>query len=120
MGLAAAALPAPYGGAGGGQASAGDAQCLTGVVGPGAVIVGDAHGPAAGGRVARGRDVTAEVDEHPPGTRVRRAPGGPVGGERLRGRSQVEPHAGRNAHGPGLAIEGDDAPAGDVRGPDPA
>ena len=76
--------------------------------------VGREDAPPAGGRVAGGRDVAAEADEHStaadgPSRRIR----GEVGGERLAGRTEVELDARAKPDRSVRSIEADGAPAGD-------
>ena len=80
----------------------------------GAMVVGDPHAPAVGGRRAGDGDVAAEADEHAAARPPRWARSrGAVGGQRLGGRAEVEADAASEPDRPGARGRPDRPPAGD-------
>ena len=76
------------------------------------MVVGDEDRPAAGGCRPGDGDVAAEIHEDRGAGRARRCSGGAVGGERLRGRTEVDDDAGGDAYATELVVDLDPAPAG--------
>ncbi len=104
--------PAAHGRARGGEPAGGDRHRLTVGEGGSAMVVGDEDRPAAGGRRPCDGDVAAEVHENGGAGRAERRCGRAIGGERLRGRAEVDQDAGRDTHAATLVVDLDPLPAG--------
>ena len=77
------------------------------------MVVRDPQGQPPGRGVAGDGDVAAEADQHANSRRDCSRPSRPIGGQRLRGRAEIELDARRNTDRAMIRIELDGSPAGD-------
>ena len=79
------------------------------------MIVGDPHRPATERRGPGDRDVTTQRDEDAGARPLCRGERGAVSGERLRRRTQIELHTGRDPDRSAILVQLDESPAGSRR-----
>ena len=113
MQLTAGARPATHAGSGARQAPGGDRDDRPGTVQRAGVVVRDPQGPASRWGVTGDGDVAAQADQHPASGRHYGRPRRAIGGQRLRGRAEIELDARRNADHAAIRVELDRSPTGD-------
>ncbi len=113
MQLTAGARPATHAGTRARQTPGGDRDDRPGPVQRCGVVVRDPHGPAPRRCIAGDGDVAAQADKHPAFDRGRGRPRRPIGGQRFRGRAEIQLDARGNANRTTIRIQLDASPAGD-------